>query len=63
MRIPKTRLHTDSLLLRMVIEDLEALLGVKGAFPITSLVAQAREQILELERSSITSESALNVNV
>jgi hypothetical protein len=51
MRIEKTRLHTDGLLLRMVIEDLESLLGVKGAYPITSLVAQAREKVNELERS------------
>jgi hypothetical protein len=57
MGIKKTRLHTDGLLLRMVIEDLESLLGVKGAYPITSLVLQAREKIEELERSGAVRDS------
>jgi hypothetical protein len=53
MKIPKTRLHTDSLLLRMVIDDLESLLGVKGASSITSLVLQAWGKVDELERSGV----------
>jgi hypothetical protein len=57
MRIERTRLHTDGMLLRMVIEDLESLLGVKGAYPITSLVLQAREKVEELERSGTVQES------
>lgn len=44
------RLRTDIRLLRMVIEDLEAVMGPHDAFPITRLVGEAREKVAALCR-------------